>query len=201
MNNVCWILVIGGLICSANADEKWDLARNESGIRVYTRKIQGSGFKAFKAVTVLSSSMQDIISLFQDVEHYPEWMDKVDKAELIEQESDSVHIHYLVYGAPFPVSDRDAIYKYSYKARQENDGIIVIIECLPDLRSEENHVRIRKASGYWSLTPVQKDSVGITFMLHMEPGGGIPSWLANKGVVDAPWKTLRNIKDILCNQK
>ncbi len=201
MKNFCWILAIFAFFSSANAGEDWELARNEKGVRVYTRKIKGSGFKAFKAVTALSSSMSDIISLLQDVERYPEWMDKVDRAEFIEQNSDTVHTHYLVYGAPFPVSDRDAIYKYIYQSQKENEGVKVIIECLPDMRAEQDHVRIRNASGYWTLTPVPDDSIEITFMLHMEPGGGIPSWLANKGVVESPWKTLVNIKDKVSNKQ
>jgi hypothetical protein len=31
--------------------------------------------------------------------------------------------------------------------------------------------------------------------VHTEPGGSVPSWLANKFVVDAPFNTLKALKD------
>ena len=34
----------------------------------------------------------------------------------------------------------------------------------------------------------------VTYEVHTEPGGSVPSWLANSFVVDAPLQTLRGLR-------
>jgi hypothetical protein len=61
-------------------------------------------------------------------------------------------------------------------------------------------VRVRKGSGFWEL---EEDSIGnvkVIYQFHGEPGGEIPSWLANTFVVTHPFKVLENLKSIVKNR-
>lgn len=49
--------------------------------------------------------------------------------------------------------------------------------------------------GYWKLVPKNANETEVTYQVHTEPGGSVPSWLANKFVVDAPFNTLKALKE------
>ena len=42
--------------------------------------------------------------------------------------------------------------------------------------------------------PKGADQTEVTYQVHTEPGGSVPSWLANKFVVEAPFNTLKALK-------
>ncbi|MGH8352275.1 MAG: START domain-containing protein, partial [Pseudomonas sp.] len=48
--------------------------------------------------------------------------------------------------------------------------------------------------GLWKLVPMGGGEVEVTYQVHSEPGGSVPSWLANSFVVDAPYNTLAALR-------
>ena len=57
------------------------------------------------------------------------------------------------------------------------------------------YVRVAEVSGFWKLEPKGVGEVEVTYQLHTEPGGSVPSWLANSFVVDAPFNTLKAMRE------
>ena len=51
---------------SLKADD-WELKRNKDGIKVYTRSIEESTFREFKAVSTLEGSITEIAAVIKDV--------------------------------------------------------------------------------------------------------------------------------------
>ncbi|MNO08734.1 hypothetical protein D3C81_2315520 [compost metagenome] len=49
--------------------------------------------------------------------------------------------------------------------------------------------------GLWKLVPKGAGEVEVTYQVHTEPGGSVPSWLANSFVVDAPFNTLKAMRE------
>ena len=37
----------------------------------------------------------------------------------------------------------------------------------------------------------------VEYQAHVEPGGSMPAWLANKFVVDAPFETIRDLRELV----
>jgi hypothetical protein len=52
---------------------------------------------------------------------------------------------------------------------------------------------VAEVKGFWKLVP-KGDATEVTYQVHTEPGGSVPSWLANKFVVEAPFNTLKHLK-------
>ena len=44
-------------------------------------------------------------------------------------------------------------------------------------------------------TPLANGQVEVVYEAHADPGGGLPSWLVNSFVVDAPLNTLRGLRE------
>ena len=52
----------------------------------------------------------------------------------------------------------------------------------------------------WTVTPEAEGRTRVVFEMHLEPGGGIPAWLANSRVVDSPFETLKNLRGIIAKR-
>ena len=52
-----------------------------------------------------------------------------------------------------------------------------------------------QVDGFWKLVPKGDNLTEVTYQVHTEPGGSVPALIANKFVVDAPFKTLQGLKE------
>lgn len=66
-------------------------------------------------------------------------------------------------------------------------------EYLPEV---DGYVRVSRIDGFWEFAPKEGGEVEVTYQVHTEPGGNVPSWLANKFVVEAPYNTLRQLRSL-----
>jgi hypothetical protein len=69
-----------------------------------------------------------------------------------------------------------------------------LLEVPTYLPEEKGYVRVAQVEGFWKLVPKGADQTEVTYQVHTEPGGSVPSWLANKFVVEAPFNTLKALK-------
>ena len=68
------------------------------------------------------------------------------------------------------------------------------IEVLDDyLEENDKYIRV-SGNGYWKVKVVAKNKLEVIFLMQVDPGGAVPSWLANLFVEDTPFNTLTNIK-------
>ena len=61
---------------------------------------------------------------------------------------------------------------------------------------DKDHTRVASLQGFWRFVPQGDGKVEVTYQVHTEPGGSVPSWLANSFVVDAPFNTLSGLRTL-----
>jgi hypothetical protein len=146
-------------------------------------------------VVKLQATPDSVVRVLRDADAFRKWMPDVVISELIKA-TDSEQFHYLDYKAPWPVSNRDGVYHFTY-SRDSDSAVTVRVEAVPDyMPRREGKVRIPKAEGQWKLVP-NAGGVNVTYQMHASPGGSIPNWLANRMVVDAPYETLKALRSYL----
>ncbi len=176
--------------------QDWDLKKDKNGIRVYTKSVSGSNFKAFKGETVLDAGLSQVIAVIKDVEAYAEWMPSSKRSEELHHPSEVHQIYYLSTKAPWPVSDRDGVYECRIQHDHNTRTTTVRIKALPDYVPEkDNHVRITRTDGFWRLTDLGDGRTEVHYEVLAEPGGNIPAWLAQAKVVSVPYETLLGMKE------
>jgi hypothetical protein len=182
----------------------WELEKEEGDInlKVFTREIDGSALKEFKGEMLVKQKLTTIASLLLDGEVAPKWMHKCEKLEVLEQVGPLTAVVYFLNGAPWPVSDRDAVIMSSMSQDPETLVITTKITMVNDLVPEhEDYVRIPHMTGFWKFEPKEDGQVLITYQVHANPGGSLPNWLANSVVVDTPYNTMSNMVDMLKKDK
>ncbi|HWD30771.1 START domain-containing protein [Pseudomonas caricapapayae] len=187
-------LVIGlsaVLVPLAHADD-WKQAKNEDGIKVDLSEVAGSDYKAYRGVTLIKAPLAKVRALQEDVAGACAWIHECKSQKLLKTEGDQTWT-YTQFNTPWPVTPRDSILHVT--TTQDADGSLTRkLEGVPKyLPEEKGFVRVAKVEGFWKLQPKGNDTE-VTYQVHTEPGGSVPSMVANKFVVDAPFNTLKALK-------
>lgn len=191
---VYWLLLLPAF---ASAQD-WELRKNEDGIKVYTKKVSTSSFDAFKAEMEIKASVQDVVKLLKDIEHYDRIFPDMAESKLLKMEGDSTQIQYTRTDVPWPVSDRDGIYKMTFREDKKTGGVSTFARSVPDyLPEKEDAVRIQASTSSWRIYPVAEGKIHVEYEVQADPGGSIPDWLANSAVVDVPFETFEMLKAVL----
>ena len=194
-------IVVGFLVALSAlgtwADEAvWEEALEEDGIQVYLRDVSGSKFKEYRGVMYVEASLSCLVSLVEDKEAAPQWLHYCQEARILKRESDLVSYTYSVSGLPWPIRDRDMVFVNRLVQDDDTKAVTIFSEAVPDYVPEEPKlVRIRELRGFWKFTPQEDGGVEVVYQLHSEPGGGLPGWLANLGVVQQPFNTLKKMRE------
>ncbi len=189
-----WGLTLQPSLALATTDEEWTLDKQDDGISVYTRPVPGSGIKEFRGETVIPRPLDAILRVLRDSDGFKNWFPNCPESKLLARE-DNVSYQYSVMATPWPISDRDNIWRSETK-RSPTSGVVEIeVTAAPDYSPERGgRVRVRKARGSWKLEPVAPDRTRVIFTMHLEPGGGIPEWMINARVVGTPFEALTNLR-------
>jgi len=187
---VCGLAVV--LMGSAQAQD-WVVAKDEQGIKVSLSEVAGSKYKAYQGVTTINASVARLKALQEDVAGACAWIHECKSQKLLKHEGDRSWT-YTQFNTPWPVTPRDSVLEVTTVTAPDG-SITRNLKALPDyVPAERGFVRVAQVQGYWKLVPKGPQATEVTYQVHTEPGGSVPSWLANKFVVDAPFNTLQMLK-------
>ncbi len=191
------LLLLNLILFNTGAKTDWKLRREESGVKIYTRSVEGSPFEEFRAmVTISRTSLTGVLDVITDVKNYPINFPNCSSAQVLEQKGKYSDIHYITIAAPWPVTDRDAIYEATTSISQ--NGKYAQIKLVPrgDYKeTKENFIRVKNGSGYWELQELAPNTIQVVYQFHADPGGEIPGWIANTVIVQNPLKTLESLRE------
>lgn len=196
--NVLLMLVLVFYTSFSVAEEAWQLAQDEDDIRVYTRPNTKTGLKDFKADMIVQASIEMVNGHMSAIEDQTKWMYDRKLTRVINRPNDRSSIVYSITNAPWPVMDRDVVVSFTYSEKNTDDFIRIDVENVGDYHPlNKDMVRVPYLEGYWELTKIDGSSTKIVFMNAASPGGDIPDWLADSFVLDMPYHSLNNFRDIL----
>lgn len=187
---VCGFTVL--MAATAQADD-WQVAKDEGGVKVSLSDVAGSKYKAYRGETVINASVATLRSLQEDVVGACAWVHECKLQKLLKHEGNKAWT-YTQFNTPWPVTPRDSVLEVT--TEQGTDGSLTRqLEGRPKyIPEEQGFVRVSQVKGFWKFLPLGADRTQVTYQVHTEPGGSVPSWLANKFVVDAPFNTLKALK-------
>lgn len=189
------LLRVGALFAASAAAQAgdWELVRDEQGVRVWLKPVEGSAYQAFRGEALMQTDLATLRALQEDVAASCAWIYNCREQRLLDYVGDTAWT-YARFDTPWPVKARDSVMQVS--TRMERDGSLVHhLQAAPQrLPRDPGYQRVSAAQGYWRMTPEGEGWVRVTYELHAEPGGQVPAWLANSFVVDAPFNTLLRLR-------
>ena len=181
--------------CSLRLQKDW--------LKIYTCPVPSSDFLSFVGIAVIDVPQHSVLHLLYDLDAATEWVWKTSEMRILKELSeDEGRIVYQLVNAPWPLSDREIISQSQGYKDPKTGEVFIKMTAKPDFLPEnDNYVRVRQLEGAWNIMPLSDDKCRVVFRLHLEPGGEIPSWLANIAVIDTPYNTMANMREMVKREK
>ncbi len=186
---------ISNAACSLRLSNDW--------LKIYTCPVPSSDFLSFVCIATIDAPQHSVLSLLYDIAVAPEWVWKTKEMRLLQElTEDEGRIVYQLVSAPWPVSDREIITRSQGYMDPETNEVFIKLEGVADFLPLNNkYVRVPQIEGAWNIIPLSEKQCRVIFRLHIEPGGEIPSWLANIAVIDTPYHTMNNLREMVKREK
>lgn len=176
--------IMHGLVCIlllANNPNPWDEVQNDDGIRLLLREVPESSLREVKAVTVIAVPAANIWAVVNDQAHYAEFMPHVVAVEILGDAGARARYEYHVIDPPI-VDRRDYTLRVTLDANPAAGLYRRSWSCTRDEGPppRDGVVRVSVCRGYWLIERLSDDTARVTYWLHTDPGGSIPSWMVNR---------------------
>ena len=191
------IFIITILLLSFTYDDQekdWELKKEADGISVYTRDVEGSNIKEFKATAHIASSQKTALDILIDIPNYPRWIEDVKYSEILNETEGGRNFYYQL-DLPWPVKDRDIAMTMKISP-QEDKSVLLELTGRDDLIVEnDDFIRMNNVLGQWLVIPVDDENCVVTYRFIADPEGYLPAWVINIFIVDGPYRTLLNMEE------
>ena len=178
------------------AQDNWALKMNTDGIRVYTKNLENSPYKAIKAVCTIQSTITRLTAVLLDIENSADWVYSTKKCSVLKVVSPTDLIYYSEIAVPWPVNNRDFIIRLKVSQDEKTKAVTVLGENKPTyLPENKNVVRIQRSFSKWVITPQPNGFLKIEYLLEVDPGGSIPAWLINMFATKGPYETFKKLRE------
>ncbi|RZA24401.1 MAG: hypothetical protein EOP10_10000 [Proteobacteria bacterium] len=173
------------------AKDGWEFVSEGNGIKVFLKNYPNSDIKGVAGETLVDASVGKILWILIDHPHKPEWINRFKEAHTIEEIPPSSNIQYSAFELPFPVSDRDFVFRNDFSVDKTIKGVVIDVKSVVDKRQPEKSGTVRGeiVRGKYILIP-QGDKTLIQAEYLADPKGSVPAWLINFFQKEWPYKTL-----------
>lgn len=211
-------LLLFTYLCCANASQTpWKIWKNNNSQSVSYRPaiIEGDIDKKLieiRATATVHSSLSGFLVFLQDVDNTQNWLVNANESKIIRQYSAQENSFYIKLSKIWPLQPRILMLHSTY---WQNDDLSVEIK-LTDAENVEDYLLssvshfnkylpVQTHSAHWKILPKQLDdeTTGITieYIFIVDGRGDTPKWLADHFTLKSIWKTMRNIRRQLPEEK
>lgn len=179
-----------------NVGVDWKLINEEKGITAYRKTIPGSPVMAFKGHAIIEAPIGKIYSVILDNEHRKEWVDRLKVSQILENTTPTEYIVYQEFKLPWPISNRDFVYR-GKATRNAETGVVQVEMTSIEYPNAPKTVGVRAdlLRSAYILTPIDKTKTMVEVEIQSDPKGALPHWLANLIQKKWPIKTLKGIQE------
>lgn len=199
------LTMVAVLLCHSAtlASEGWALRRQdpELGVDVYDRETP-LGYREFRGVTHVRSTLGAFVALFRDTERMPEWLYRAEHVATLEEVSPTETYAYTRIRMPWPFRDRDSVVHVVLEQHPDTLALTLRASATPDYLPEtRGYIRMPVIESLWRFTPLDDGRVRVEFSGYADPGGRLSSGLLatfqSKLVWQSPYHSLRDLHRVI----
>jgi hypothetical protein len=184
----CYVLFVS----FSFSDEKWVLAKEQDGIKVYTADVPGYKYDKSIALYSFNSDINSFCNFAMKPLNYKKFSERIERIDIIKT-TDTKVVYYMSIDMPWPIYNRDGVYELSIKSKSSSKAHL-IIRARPDyLPVQKGYIRIKHANTDY-IVKTEGDKLHLRYEKHTDPNGNIPAWLSNYYLSDAPIENIMVMK-------
>ena len=176
--------------------QSWEFAKEKNGIKIYTKKTPGSSIRCFKGIMDVKAPIEKVNNLIGNVKNLDWWDKNVKEIKVLYYEKEKKSQYYLVYDAPWPVTDRDLCVESIITTDPVTGARTVSAKPLLNVVPERDDcVRIKNYWQTWTIEPHNNGTVHLVLEGYVDPGGAVPDWVYNMVITGTPLRVMSGIRD------
>ena len=181
----------------------WEKVFEDDGILVESAEVPGKNLPSFRATGILGHNLYELLAVLDDVPRHLEWMVRMSASDTIEQLSDVDRVIYNRCDVPWPASDRDSVMQVLAEFNRERHYVkLRFLRIKHPLRPElEGVVRIPDLTSEAELTALGPNKTKVSYLIDIDPGGSLPSWLVEWVVERIPYQMLKKLQKQIIKTK
>jgi hypothetical protein len=185
----------------AGETEQWRKIRDVDGMQLFTHEVKDSPILMVKAIALIDADVASIRAVVDDLAHHQKWVPYLVETRLLQQVSPTEKLLYSRFDAPWPVSDRDFVYRLNISVN-ENGTVSYRHESekSPLMPAQKDYVRARLMESTYTMTPVTPTQTRVEILFHADPRGWLPLWLVNLVERRFPLLALKGLKERLAER-
>ena len=192
------VLLLSCAACVFAREHLWELQKNQEGIKVFTRPVEGSSIYEFKAQTIVNAPLEKVAAFYERVDRISEWFHRSKEVRLLTRLSETESLVYFAADLPWPLSDRDGVYRRLRTDDKSKGTVIYNLSSAGDIYPrQKGRVRVLYLNAEWRFQHLPDNRTAVHFRMHTAAGGFIPPALINTFTVPLPFKTLRNFRALV----
>lgn len=192
------VLALGATAEDPALEDDWRLEKDQDGIQVYTRAVQGVEHRAVKAIMIVEVGPAELVALVRDTAACPEWAQFCKSSHEHEVLSETELYVYTLNEMPWPIKDRDAISHVLWTQDAHTGAVAMHAAAVTGVIDEsDDALRLIDAETSWTFIPQADGRTTVISEAHVDPGGPLPSWITNRLLVDAPFDTLAQMRELV----
>jgi len=197
---IVFAIILIPLKGKSQEQEVWKFAKDEKGIKVFTRQPENSKFKEFKGITEMEVSLHSVVALLKDIDSMADWVSDCKATELISKSEKKV-VYYMEISVPFPFSNRDMVQELTFHFDRNSGRMEIRLDQMDQIKDPvKGIVRMPVSIGKWTFDPLESGKYKVVFQYLSDPGGSLPAWLVNSFLVRMPFNTLLNFRERVNSQ-
>lgn len=189
------ILCMGGI---AGAETKWELKKDQEGIKVYTGNVPNTNIKAVKAVFVLDATLSQLTALLLDTKAHEQWVYSTKTSYLVKNLGTGRQMYYSEVAMPWPLANRDVVADMVISQQPATKVMSVSVNAAQNgVPLDKNKVRVPLSKVNWTVTPIAHNKLSVEYVAQADPGGDIPAWLVNSFCIKGPFETFKKLRELV----
>ncbi len=186
------------LCLPAHSQDAWELEKDKSGVKIYTKRVDTSKFKVIKVECTLDGTVDRLDAILRDVANHKKWIYSTKRSFLVRAISNDELVYYTETFLPWPCSNRDVVIKMVITRDPVNRSEVVETFNVNGVLGENRGiVRVPHLFTRWLIKGVGNDKVNIVYYFSTDPGGSLPAWIVNTFAVKGPYETFVNLAALL----
>jgi len=192
----CSLLFFGIVLAgSVRASSGWETIFEEDGITVTERKLPGQSFPTFRGVGSVNASIYQVLAVVSDIKRYTQWLGNCLAAKMIEMKGWNEYVIYSRTNAPWPVSDRDAVYRSRVTVNADRTRVTIVFKAIRGKVPEVSGVvRMINLRGHFKFRALGEHKTRIEYQVDADPRGWIPKWVARLASKKIPLSTIQGMR-------
>lgn len=193
-----WIAgLLVGVAALAGAESEWRAEKDENGIRIESRAVEGWEIREMRGTATFDGSVDSLVAVINDPSAAPKLNELVESSEVVQRDSATRYQVYTLTKMPWPLKDRDVLMQRVIERDPQSGAVTISDEATQGAVPEKKGlVRILRSHNRWTFTPTADGRVQIELQMLSDPAGPIPSSLINSMSVSTPFKTIGQLKTL-----